>query len=157
MAAVAGGAVTPAPSAAVRIARVVLVAVGVVLLGVAAAALVAGVPLRQWGGILLWLAGAVVLHDAVFAPLVLIGSRLLRRLGRRVSWLRIAVVQVALVVGAALTAVAFPGIRAQQLGARNPTVLVFDYGLQLALAWVAIGVLTALIVVGLGLRRRRTA
>jgi hypothetical protein len=149
--------VTPAPPATVRIARVLLVTVGAVLLGVAAAALVAGVPVRQWTGILLWLAGAVVLHDAVFAPLVLVGSRLLRRLGRRVAWSQIAVVQVALVVGAGLTAVAFPGIRAQQLGARNPSVLVFDYGLQLALAWGVIGVLTALIVIGVGLRRRRTA
>ena len=148
---------TPGPSTAVRVARVALVAVGVVLLAVAAAALVAGVPVRQWGGILLWLAGAVVLHDAVFAPLVLVGSRLLRRLGGRVSWLQIAVVQVALVVGAGLTAVAFPGIRAQQLGARNPSVLVFDYGLELALAWAVIGALTALVVVGVGLRHRRSA
>lgn len=148
---------TPAASTPVRVARIALVGLGAVLLAVAAAALVAGVPSPQWGGILLWLAGAVVLHDAVFAPLVLIGSRLLRRLGRRVSWLQIAVVQVALVVGGALTAVAFPGIRAQQLGARNPSVLVFDYGLQLALAWAGIGALTALIVVAIGLRRRRRA
>jgi hypothetical protein len=137
---------------ALRVARVALVGVGALLLGVAAYALVTGVPARQWGGILLWLAGAVVLHDAVFAPLVLIGTRLLRRLGRRTSWLGIAVVQVALVIGAALTAVAFPGIRAQQLGARNPSVLVFDYGLQIALAWAALGLLTALVLLALALR-----
>jgi hypothetical protein len=128
-------------------------AVGVVLLGVAAFALAAGVPVRQWSGILLWLAGAVVLHDAVFAPLVLLGTRLLRRIGRRTSWAAVAVVQVALVIGGALTAIAFPGIRAQQLGARNPSVLVFDYGLQLALAWLALGVLTAVVVIVLSRRR----
>jgi hypothetical protein len=143
------------PSPAVRVARIALVALGVVLLGVAGGALVAGVPARQWGGILLWLAGAVVLHDAVFAPLVLVGSRVLRRIGRRVSWAQVAVVQVALVVGGALTAVAFPGIRSQRLGARNPTVLVFDYALQLGLAWLALGLVTAAVVLVLGLRRRR--
>ncbi|GAA4735715.1 hypothetical protein GCM10025783_02070 [Amnibacterium soli] len=138
---------------AVRVARVALVAVGVVLLGVAAFALAAGVPVRQWSGILLWLAGAVVLHDAVFAPLVLLGTRLLRRIGRRTSWAAVAVVQVALVIGGALTAIAFPGIRSQQLGARNPSVLVFDYGLQLALAWIALGVVTAVVVLVLSRRR----
>lgn len=137
-----------------RIARVVLIGLGVLLLGVAGGALVAGVPVPQWGGILLWLAGAVVLHDAVFAPLVLLGSRLLRRVGARVSWLQVAVVQVALVVGAALTLIAIPGIRSQQLGARNPSVLVFPYGLHLALAWAALGVVAAIVVLGIALRRR---
>jgi hypothetical protein len=139
-----------------RAARVALVALGALLLGVAGGALVAGVPSRQWLGILLWLAGAVVLHDAVFAPLVLVGSRILRRVGARVSWAQIAVVQVALVVGAALTLVAVPGIASQAKGARSPSVLVFPYALHLALVWAAIGVLTAAVVVLISLRRRRT-
>lgn len=143
------------PSGTVRATRTALVALGVVLLGIGAAALVVGVPLRQWSGILLWFVGAVVLHDAVFAPLVLVGSRMLRRLGRRVPWVQIAVVQVALVVGAALTLVAIPGIRAQSLGARNPTVLPFPYALHLALVWAGLGVVTALTVVAIGLTRRR--
>jgi hypothetical protein len=142
------------PSTPVRVARVVLIGVGAVLIGVAGGALVAGVPSRQWLGILLWLAAAVVLHDAIFAPLVLVGSRLMRRIGARVSWLQVAVVQVALVIGAALTLVAFPGIRAQALGARNPSVLIFPYALHLAAAWIAIGVLTAATVVVIGLRSR---
>jgi hypothetical protein len=147
--------VIPAASGPVRVARLVLIAVGVLLLGVAGGTLVAGVPVGQWPAILLWLAGAVVLHDAVFAPLVLVGSRLLRRAGARVSWPQVAVVQVALVVGAALTLVAIPGIRAQQLGARNPSVLVFPYALHLALAWLAVGVVTAVVVLVIALRRRR--
>jgi hypothetical protein len=147
----------PVPSRSIRVARIVLIAVGAVLVGVAAGALVAGVPVGQWTGILAWLVGAVVLHDAVFAPLVLVGSRVLRRIGARVSWLQIGVVQVALVIGAALTLIAVPGIRAQQLGARNPTILVFDYGLQIGLAWAALGAVTAVVVLAIGLRRRRTA
>jgi hypothetical protein len=140
----------------IRVARIVLVGVGAVLVGVGGGALVAGVPSRQWIGVLLWMAGAVVLHDAVFAPLVLIGTRLLRRVGARVSWLQVAVVQVALVLGAAITLIAIPGIAAQSRGARNPSVLVFPYALHLAIAWAAIGVLTAATVLAMALRRRRS-
>ena len=138
-----------------RAARIVLVGLGAVLVGVGGGSLVAGVPPRQWLGILLWMGGAVVLHDAVFAPLVLVGSRILRRIGARVSWVQVAIVQVALVVGAALTLIAVPGIASQGLGARNPSVLVFAYAPTLAIAWGAIGVLTAALVVGIGFRRRR--
>lgn len=145
------------PSAPIRVARVVLLALGAVLVGVGGGALVAGVPPRQWIGILLWMAGAVVLHDAVFAPLVLVGSRLLRRVGARISWVQVAIVQVALVLGAAITLIAIPGIASQGIGARNPSVLVFPYALHLGLAWAAIGVLTAAAVVLIGLRRRSAA
>lgn len=150
----------PVPTG-IAVARAILIGVGALLLGVAGGALVAGVPPQQWLGILLWLASAVVLHDAVFAPLVLLGTRLLRRVGARVSWLPIAIVQVALVVGAALTLIAFPAIRAQQVGARNPSVLVFDYAAQLGLIWAALGLVTALLLIGTALvhrrRRARTA
>ncbi len=148
---------TPVPartSGGVRVARVVLIGVGVVLLVVAAWLLGAEVRPRQYPGILLWLAAAVVLHDGVFAPIVLIGTRLLRRVGARVSWGAIAVVQVALVVGGAITAIAIPGIRARQLGARNPSVLVFDYAAHLAVAWGVIAVLAAVVVLAISLRRR---
>lgn len=138
-----------------RAARIVVIALGAILVGVGGGALVAGVPPRQWVGILLWMGGAVVLHDAVFAPLVLVGSRILRRIGARVSWVQVAIVQVALVVGAALTLIAVPGIVSKSLGARNPSVLVFAYAPTLAIAWGAIGVLTALLVLAIGLRKRR--
>ena len=145
------------PSRPVLVIRIVLFGIGAVLVGVGAGALVAGVPPRQWIGILLWMGGAVVLHDAIFAPLVLVGSRLLRRVGARVSWVQVAVVQVALVLGAAITLIAIPGIASQGIGARNPSVLVFPYALHLAIAWAVIGVLTAITVVVIALRRRQRA
>jgi hypothetical protein len=141
----------------IRLARIALVGLGAALIGVGAGALVAGVPPRQWTGVVLWMGGALVLHDAVFAPLVLVGSRLLRRVGARVSWLQVGVVQVALVLGAAITLVAIPGIAAQARGARNPSVLVFPYAVHLGLAWGAIGLLTAVVVVAIALRRSRRA
>ncbi|MGT2426389.1 hypothetical protein [Amnibacterium kyonggiense] len=137
-----------------RAARTAFVVLGALLVAVGAAALVVGVPVGQWPAILVWLVAAVLLHDAVFAPLVLIGTRLLRRTGARTSWARLAIVQVALVVGAALSLVAFPGIRAQELGARNPSVLVFPYALHLALLWGGIAVVTAAAVLLTRPRRR---
>lgn len=144
-----------APGGAVRVARIVLIGLGAVLIGIAGGLLVAQVPSRQWLGLAIWLGAAIVLHDGIFAPLVLVGSRVLRRAGRRLSWAAVAVVQIALVVGAALTFVAFPGIRAQQLGARNPTILVFDYAVNLGLAWAVLGAVTAVVVVLLARRRAR--
>lgn len=146
--------VAPQPARGVRIGRLVAIGLGVLLIGVAGGLLTVQVRPQQWPGIVLWLAGAIVLHDGVFAPLVWVGSRVLRRVGARFSWAAVAVVQVALVVGGAITFVAFPGIRALQLGARNPTVLVFDYALHLGIAWLVLGVLTAVIVVAVSLRTR---
>lgn len=144
------------PSRAVRVARTVLIAVGAVLIGVGFGLVAAGVPAGQWAGIALWLAGALVLHDAVLAPLLLIGNLLLRRAGAgALPWASVAVVQVALIVGGVLTLLAFPALRAQAIGARNPSVLPFDYGAHLAVAWAVIGVVVVAAAIAGRVRRAR--
>ena len=143
--------VPPAPaSRAVRVARGVLIAAGAVLIGAGFGLVAAGVPAGLWPGIALWLAGALVLHDAVLAPLLLVGNRLLRRAGGgALPWGAVAVVQGALIVGGAVTLLAFPALRAQAIGARNPSVLPFDYGAHLAVAWALVGaVVVAAVIVG---------
>ncbi len=145
-------------SGAVRVARAVLVAVGALLIGVGFGLVAAGVPAGQWPGIALWLAGALVLHDAVLAPLLLVGNRLLRRAGGgALPWGAVAVVQAVLVVGGVLTLLAFPALRAQAIGARNPSVLPFDYGAHLAAAWALVGLVVVGAVVAGRVRRARSA
>lgn len=151
----------PAPSAAeparaVRVGRAVLIVLGVLLIAVAVGTLVAGVPLGQWSGIGIWLVVALLLHDGLLAPLLIVGARLLRRGSARLPWGSLAAVQVAVAVGFCVTLLAVPGIRAQQLGARNPTVLVFDYAAQLAAAWAVVGVAVAAAIVVGRLRRTRS-
>lgn len=144
------------PSRTVRVARVVLIAAGAVLIGAGFGLVAVGVPAGQWLGIAVWLAGALVLHDAVLAPLLLVGNRLLRRAGGgALPWRAVAVVQVALIVGGAVTLLAFPALRAQAIGARNPSVLPFDYGAHLAVAWALIGIVVLAAVVVGRMRRAR--
>lgn len=146
----------PAPARAVRVGRAVLIGLGVLLIAVALGTLVAGVPLGQWSGIGIWLVVALLLHDGLLAPLLLVGARLLRRGSARLPWGALAAVQVAVSVGFCVTLLAIPGIRAQQLGARNPTVLVFDYAAHLAAAWAVVGVAVAAAIVLGRVRRSRS-
>ena len=151
-----GHEVVPAPTAAVRIARRMLVALGVAGLLVAARITVTEVHPRQYGGMLLWLVAAIVLHDGVLAPIVFSANRLLRGAGARVPAVVLAILQAAVVVGVIFTLVVVPEIRAQQLGVRNPTVLPEDYALHLAVLWAVLAVLAALASgIALAVRRRR--
>ncbi|MFD1721572.1 hypothetical protein [Amnibacterium endophyticum] len=145
----------PPPGRGLQTARGVLIGLGVLLLAVAGGALVSGVPTGQWPAIGVWLAVALVLHDGLLAPLLVVGARLLRRGSARLPWGALAAVQAAVAVGFCVTLLAIPAIRAQQLGARNPTVLVFDYAAHLAAAWAVVGVVVAAAIVLGAIRRSR--
>ncbi|ROR90082.1 hypothetical protein [Nocardioides aurantiacus] len=106
--------------------RVAQAVVGVV--GVAAAAY-GGLLLLDLDGpdlldALLWLAGGVVLHDAVVAPLTVLATLALRRVLPSRTW---TAVTVGLVVLLTVTATAVPVLG--RFGARpdNPTLLDRDY------------------------------
>jgi hypothetical protein len=89
--------------------------------------------------------GGALLHDLVFAPLV-VGAGVL--LGRLVPGRWRAPAQTALIVGGVLVLFAYPLVRGFGRAARNPTSLPRDYGTDLvvvvALVWltVAVGALT---------------
>ena len=53
------------------------------------------------------------------------------------------IIQVGVVVGAVMSLLVIPEIYAATLGTKNDTVLPLDYGLHLALFWLATAVLTA--------------
>lgn len=104
-------------------------------------------------GLLFWLAGGILVHDGIIAPVVVGLALLLRRLGRRLPWAAVGVIQVALVVGGIMTLIVAPEIVAQAKGPVNPTILVGPYGARLVGLWIVLAIATAG-VVGVLIARR---
>ncbi|MFD9375545.1 hypothetical protein ACFWBH_08390 [Streptomyces sp. NPDC059999] len=109
-----------------------------------------GLALMAWGGLLLvrqpepwrialWLAGAVVVHDGIVAPLVCAIAALTAAAGLRLR----GVPRAALIVAGSLTAIALPPLL-RPGGAANATVLPLDYLRNWLLTMAAIAVLTLL-------------
>jgi hypothetical protein len=126
--------------------RVTAAAAGLVLMGVGVSLLG---DVRDPTGVLLWLGGAVVLHDALIAPMVLLVGLVLVRGGAR------GPVRGALLVAGALTAVALPVLLRPGRTA-NPSVLPLDYPRNWLIALAAVVALTgAWVAVSRGVARRR--
>lgn len=137
-----------------RAARVLLVATGLGLLGVGGLVLLADVPPSRWPGIAVWVGAAIVLHDAVVAPVTVAVGLGAGRVRDRIGRPGVAVAQAALLVGAVLTAVAVPAIIAQARGSANPTILVGRYAWSLAVAWAVLLAAAAVAVVWSAARER---
>jgi hypothetical protein len=123
----------------VRTARAVLGGCGL-LVGAYGAWLVLGLPTSWWPGLLLWLVGGVLLHDAVLAPVVVLVGLALRRVVPEAAR---GPVVVGAVVLASVTLVAVPALG--RFGARpdNATLLDRPY----AAGWLAVAGLVAVVVV----------
>lgn len=117
--------------------RIVTGAVGLALMAVGGTLLLRGGQLRD---VALWLAGAIVLHDGVVAPLVLGVGLLLAAVPARRT------VRGALVVAGALTLVALP-VLLRPGAPNNPTVLPLDYLRNWLLALAGVAVVTAVVLV----------
>ncbi|MEU6097279.1 hypothetical protein [Streptomyces sp. NPDC047079] len=125
--------------------RLLAGAAGLALMGVGGSLLLGVAHLT---GVLLWLSAALVLHDALIAPLVLLVGLVLVRGGVR------GPVRGALLVAGALTAVALPVLLRPGRPA-NSSVLPLDYPRNWLLALVAVATATALLGTARGLRRGR--
>ena len=111
---------------------------------------VEGPALESWLKVFL---GGLIAHDALFAPLVVLGSVLLTR---AVPAAVRAPVQGALIVSCALIAVAIPVVGGFGRLANNPSLLPSDdYGLRLAIALGVVWAITATVAV-IRLRRDRS-
>ncbi|MFF4448419.1 hypothetical protein [Streptomyces sp. NPDC001502] len=88
--------------------------------------------------IALWLAGGVLVHDGLIAPLVIAVGALCAAAGLRLR----GVPRAALVVAGSLTVIALPPLL-RPGGVANASVLPLDYPRNWLLAMAAIGVLTA--------------
>lgn len=143
---------------AVRRWQTAFIAVGVLVIGLGGVVLLLDVNPARYLGIALWFAGALVLHDAVLAPIVLGAHLLLRRAGRRLPLSAVLILQGALVVAALVTAIAVPQILKQGIGSANPTILPLDYAGNLVLFHAGLALITAAAIAGAFAvdRRRRS-
>jgi hypothetical protein len=118
----------------VKALRVLVGAAGVALMSMGAFLLT---DVRDPAGVLVWLGGAVLLHDVVVAPVVLLVGLALVRGGRR------GPVRGALLVAGALTAVALPVLLRPGRTA-NSSVLPLDYPRNWLISLVAVATVAVL-------------
>jgi hypothetical protein len=121
-------------------ARVALVVAGVLTMGYAAAGALADPGLNP-GGVLIFLAGVLIGHDAVWMLAVLAGGAAVTRLVPRRHR---TVVRTAAISAAALTVVAFPLVLGVGRTADNPSALPLPYGRNLTAVLLVIAGVTLL-------------
>lgn len=126
--------------------RLVLAIPGVAALAYAAT-LLRDVPADAWGSVLTWLAGGVLLHDAVLAPIV-VGLGVAASRWLPVPWRSPAVV--ALVCWGSLTLAAIPVLYGGGARPDNPTLLDRPY----VASWWLGSATVVVLVVSLGWWRR---
>ncbi|MCB5273311.1 hypothetical protein BJG92_00830 [Arthrobacter sp. SO5] len=117
-------------SDSVRVARAVLGAVGVSLLGYGLLGLPTQLGPSQLIGLLTWMAVAVLIHDGVIVPLSTLAGAGLTRAGSTLQPVSAAVLRGTLLTGAVVTLVAAILVKAQSV-ARGTTVLEADYAASL--------------------------
>ena len=138
-----------------KIARVVLVALGLLLMAAGAFYLLADVPVSNYLGILIWFGGALLIHDGILAPIIFGISLVMRRAGKRMPFGVLAIVQSALVVAAVFTAVVVPAALKKNIGTANGSLLPLEYGRNLVIFYGVLAVLTAISIAGYLVYRRR--
>ena len=150
-----GPAVPAAAGRGIHYSRIALIAGGLALLAWGAYVLVDTVALPRITGLAIWIVAAIILHDAILAPILFGAGLLLRRTGQKVPGTVIAVVQGTLVVGSMMSLIVVPILVAQNFTPNNPTILPLNYGLNLGIFWAALLVIGSALSVGLYLRARR--
>ncbi|MEW2634553.1 hypothetical protein AB0903_23665 [Streptomyces sp. NPDC048389] len=127
--------------------RIVLGAAGLALMTVGLSLLVGG---GQFKDVALWLAGAVLVHDLLVAPLVLGAGLLLALLPAR------GLLRGALITAGSLTAIALPVLLAPGTPG-NPSVLPLDYPRNWLLSLAGVAAVTGAVLAARWLRGRRAA
>lgn len=143
-------------------ARAVVGALGVAGLGYGVVGLLAHVGGAQLLAVGAWLAVALLLHDGVLVPLTTAAGGGLSKLGRWLGPVQQGLVRGALLVGAVVTLVAAPLLRAQQVlqphgrgSGVNSTILQGDYARALGFFWLVLMLGTVAAVYGVRLYGRR--
>ena len=138
----------------VRAVRVALIGAGLRVLLVGAWKVLHAVRPESYGWLVVWLLGAIVLNDAVVAPLVVVLRALTHRALGTSSGPTLALIKAGFVVAGVLVLAVVPEIWAQHLGTANPTVLPSDYAGHLLAALTVIAALTVVSALAAAARTR---
>ena len=122
--------------------RIGLILLGVAILLLSGWILVTTVTPPHYIGIAEWFIAAIIIHDALIAPIVFGAGVIMRKIGKRIPLAVLAIVQGGLVIGAVFTIVLVPEILAQRNAHLFETLLPFDYVKNLGILWVGTLVLT---------------
>lgn len=117
--------------------RLALGVLGIVGIGIGILGLPTELEVSQLIGLISWLAASLVLHDGILVPLSHLFGFGLRRFSYGLRPESAVVIRTALLIGAVLTLVGLPLLRAQQV-AKNVSVLQGDYLLSLILFWAGL-------------------
>lgn len=124
-------------------ARVILVGVGILTLGIGGLVLVNDISPRQYVAIAAWLVAALIVHDVMIAGVVFAVALAGRRAATRVPVEWVVIVQCGLAVGAIVALIVVPEIVKDAVGTANPSILPLNYAANLAIFLVALAVATA--------------
>ena len=139
-----------------RIARAVLIVLGVGLLVVGGIVLLQDVKPVRYVGILWWFAGAIILHDGILS-FVIVGISLFSRRLVRIRLVPILILQGALAIAALFALLVVPEIMKKGIGTANPTLLPLNYGLHLVVFYGVLVLVTGLALVVYRVVSRRPA
>lgn len=107
-------------------------------------------------GVALWIVAAIIVHDAIVAPMVFMIGLAISRAGHRFGGAVVVVIEGFVVVGSIMALIVVPAMIATNYAPDNPTVLPLDYGVNLAVFFVVLAVLAAGLAVWLYSRTKRT-
>jgi hypothetical protein len=130
-------------STAVRRWRIGLLILGLALLGLGGVVLLQEVNPKRYLGIVIWMVGALILHDGIIAPIVFVVTLIMRRKLTKVPAVVVAIIQGALVVGGIVTIIVVPQIMKKAIGTLSSSILPQNYALHLVVFYAVLVVLTA--------------
>ena len=134
-----------------KIIRLVLAVFGLAFLAIGAYALATTLSPGQIPSLAGWLIGVLVVHDAIIVPLtIVVGFALSKTVSARVR----PVVQGGLIVAAILSLISIPVVLAYGRYPENPSLLPLDYGRNIVIILITVGLITGLLV---GIRLLRTS
>ncbi|CAN5260461.1 hypothetical protein BH11ACT3_BH11ACT3_21420 [soil metagenome] len=145
-----------------RVWRRLLILGGLAVMAVGGLVLIMDVKPAAYLGILVWFAGALIIHDGIVGPIVFGIAIIMRKWGRGIPVVVLAIVQGALVVAAIVAALVLPAAYKKNGGTANPTILPLDYlnnlaAFYFALAVVTVGTVVVYLLVTIRREKRRPA